>query len=52
MKIIRILTVLLSMAFLPALAFSDDLGRVRLGLVQGDVQVNSQESGEWFPASA
>lgn len=51
MKITRILTLLLSLLCLPSLALSDDLGRVRVSLVQGDVQVNSQEGGEWFPVS-
>jgi len=51
MKISRILMLVLSLAFLPALASADDLGRVRVSLVQGDVQVNSQEGGEWFPVS-
>lgn len=51
MKIIRFVAVMLSLTFLPALAFSEDLGRARIGLVEGDVQVNTEETGEWFPVS-
>jgi hypothetical protein len=51
MKITKIPALLVALLLLPVLAFSADLGRARLSLVQGDVQVNSQESGEWFPVS-
>jgi hypothetical protein len=51
MKITRIAALLLSMTLFPLLAFSQELGKARLGLVEGDVQVNSEEAGEWFPAT-
>ncbi len=35
----------------PSLAFSEDLGLMRLSLVRGNVQIISQDSGDWAPAS-
>ena len=51
MKFFRNVTLMLSLTLFPALVFADDLGRARMGLIQGDVQINSEETGEWFPAS-
>ena len=44
--------VLLAMLLFPAVAFSEDLGLMRLSLIQGDVQAIIQNSPtDWEPAA-
>jgi hypothetical protein len=52
MKIRIITLVLLSLALLSSRAYSADLGMVRIGIVQGDVQIYSEDAGDWVPAAA
>jgi hypothetical protein len=49
---IRILTLLLlPLALLSSRAYSADLGMVRMGIVQGDVQIYSEDARDWVPAA-
>ena len=52
MKIRIITLLLLSLALLSSRAYSADLGMVRMGIVQGDVQIYSEDAGDWVPAAA
>jgi Family of unknown function (DUF6600)/FecR protein len=39
------------MLLFPSLAVAEDLGLARLSLIQGNVQILSQDNGEWSPAT-
>ena len=52
MKIRIIALLLVSLALLSSRAYSADLGMVRMGIVQGDVQIYSEDAGDWVPAAA
>lgn len=44
--------VLISILFLfPAYTFSSSLGDLRISLIDGDVQIRTEDTGEWVPAS-
>jgi hypothetical protein len=48
----RIFTmVLMSLMLLSSRAFSADLGMVRMGIVEGDVQIYAGDAGTWVPAA-
>ncbi len=51
MRIKIIVMLLLSLALLSSRAFSADLGMVRMGIVEGDVQIYAGDAGAWVPAS-
>ena len=51
MKIRILALLLLSLAFFSSRAFSADLGMVRMGIVQGDVQIYSEDTQDWVPAA-
>jgi len=51
MKIRILVLTLLSLGFFAARAFPADLGLVRMGIVQGDVQIYTEEAGDWVPAA-
>jgi hypothetical protein len=51
MRIKIIAMLLLSLALLSSRAFSADLGMVRMGIVEGDVQIYAGDAGAWVPAS-
>jgi len=51
MKIRTIALVVLSLALLSSRAYSADLGLARMGIVQGDVQIYSEDAGDWVPAA-
>ncbi len=42
---------LLGIMLIPVYAFADDLGLVRLSLIEGDVQVMIQDTTDWAPAA-
>jgi hypothetical protein len=48
LKMVMIATILL---FVPAYAFSADLGYMRISLIEGDVQIKTPDAGEWGLAS-
>ncbi|HWI40631.1 MAG TPA: DUF6600 domain-containing protein [Verrucomicrobiae bacterium] len=43
--------IMMVMLGLPALASADGLGFVRISLLEGDVQIRTEETGEWAPAA-
>lgn len=51
MKIRIIAAMLLPLVFLSVRAFAAELGTVRMGIVQGDVQVYTEDARAWVPAS-
>jgi len=51
MKVLRIIPMMLALAVIPALAFSAEYGRARIGFLSGDVQIQTAGSSEWVPAS-
>ncbi len=51
MKIRILALTLLSLGLLAARAFPADLGLVRMGIVEGDVQIYTGEAGDWVPAA-
>lgn len=51
MKILRIIPLMLALAVIPALAFSAEYGRARIGFLSGDVQIQIAGTSEWVPAS-
>jgi len=50
MKTLRIVPLLLVLALTPALAFSAEYGRARIGFLSGDVQIQTADTPEWLPA--
>jgi hypothetical protein len=45
-------TILMAMIiFLPALSYPSTLGSLRVSLIEGDVQINTEDTGDWVPAS-
>ncbi|NWG03245.1 MAG: FecR domain-containing protein [Syntrophaceae bacterium] len=50
MRTIRWL-ILISLFLLPTLAYSSSLGSARMSLIQGEVQIRTEDTGEWVPAS-
>lgn len=51
MKIILSALLFIVLTINPLTAFCQELGSIRLSLLEGDVQVYSQDDGEWAPAS-
>ena len=51
MKIRIIAAMLLPLILLSARVFAAELGTVRMGIVQGDVQVYTEDARAWLPAS-
>jgi hypothetical protein len=51
MKTRRIIPLLLALALIPAIAFSAEYGRARIGFLSGDVQIQTADTPEWLPAS-
>jgi hypothetical protein len=51
MKIRILALLLLSLAFFSPRAFSAELGMVRMGIVQGDVQIHTEDTQDWVPAA-
>jgi len=51
MKIYKLIIIALILFLLPAYAYSSNLGSLRISLIQGDVQVKTEDTSEWVPAS-
>ena len=51
MKILKLVIVATALLLLPVYAFSSDFGYVRISLLEGDVQIKTQDSGDWGLAS-
>lgn len=51
MKIRIMALMLLSLGLLTARSYSAELGLVRMGIVQGDVQIFTEDAGDWVPAA-
>lgn len=50
MHILKYLTVVFILSS-PSAVFSEDLGRMRLSMIQGNVQIITQDNEDWAPAS-
>jgi hypothetical protein len=51
MKIRLLALLLLSLAFFSSQAYSAEIGMVRMGIVQGDVQIFTEDTNDWVPAA-
>ncbi len=51
MKICKLIFITLILSLLPAYAYSSAPGLLRISLVQGDVQVKTEDTSEWVPAA-
>jgi hypothetical protein len=50
MKILK-WVIIISLFLLPTIAYPSTLGSLRISLIQGDVQVRTEDTKEWVPAS-
>jgi hypothetical protein len=51
MKIYKLIIIALILFLLPTYAYSSNLGSLRISLIHGDVQVKTEDTSEWVPAS-
>jgi hypothetical protein len=51
MKIYKLIFIALILFLLPVYAYSSNPGSLRISLIQGDVQVKTEDTSEWVPAS-
>lgn len=51
MKTLRWMTIAVTLIFLPALSYPAPLGYLRISLIEGDVQILTEDTGDWVPAS-
>ncbi len=51
MKILKTVMIATILLFVPAFAFSSELGYMRISLIEGDVQIKTPDAGEWGLAS-
>jgi len=51
MKIYKLVFIALILFLLPAYVYSSNPGSLRISLIQGDVQVKTEDTSEWVPAS-
>jgi hypothetical protein len=51
MKKLRWVALMAVFVFLPTLSYSATLGYLRISLIEGDVQINTEDTGDWVPAS-
>ncbi len=51
MKTLRWLALTAGLICLPALSYPSVLGHVHISLIEGDVQVHTEDTGDWVPAS-
>ena len=51
MKTLKLLILISVLIFLPRYGFSYSLENLRISLIDGDVQINTEDTGEWVPAS-
>lgn len=52
MKILEHIMILFLLLLLPAYSYPSTLGSLRISLIEGDVQIRMEDTGEWVPASA
>jgi hypothetical protein len=51
MKTLKLLVLISILIFLPGYGFSYSLENLRISLIDGDVQIKTEDTGEWVPAS-
>jgi hypothetical protein len=51
MKTLKLLILMSVLIFLPGYGFSHSLENLRISLIDGDVQIRTEDTGEWVPAS-
>lgn len=51
MKTLKWMVLTVVLILLPALSYPATLGYLRISLIEGDVQVNTEDTGDWVPAS-
>lgn len=51
MKIFKFLILISILLLFPAYSHSQNLGSLRISLIDGDVQIRTQDTGDWVPAS-
>jgi len=51
MKTLRWMVLTAVLILLPAFSYPATLGYLRISLIEGDVQVNTEDTGDWVPAS-
>jgi len=51
MKILKYLAIIFPLLLFPALSNPQALGSLRLSLIEGEVQIRTEDTGEWVPAS-
>jgi hypothetical protein len=51
MKIFKFIVLISILFFLPAYSYSSNLGELRIGLIDGDVQIRTEDTEDWVPAS-
>jgi len=50
-KTFKIILILLMFSMLPARSYSSTLGYLHISLIDGDVQINTEDTHEWVAAS-
>ncbi len=51
MKTLKLMILISLLIFLPGYGFSYSLENLRISLIDGDVQINTEDTGDWVPAS-
>ena len=51
MKTLRWVALMAVFIFLPTLSYPATLGYLRISLIEGDAQINTEDTGDWVPAS-
>jgi len=51
MKTFKVIMLISSLLLLPVFSHSQTLGDVRISLIDGDVQIRTEDTGDWVPAS-
>lgn len=51
MKILKYIFIFLGLLILPVYSYPSPLGSIRLSLIQGEVQIRTEDTEEWVPAS-
>jgi len=51
MKMIKYLVLAFMLSYFPAVASGSTLGDLRISWIEGDVQVRTEDTGDWVPAS-
>jgi hypothetical protein len=51
MKILKWMVLMVFVIFLPTLSHPATLGSLRVSLIEGDVQIQTEDTGDWVPAS-